>query len=215
MNLTETLEARVALGRNKIPTTILEIMDSATERLIDKQISKKALSEGSTFPSFNLSNINGKELTLEEIKGSKATIISFYRGGWCPYCNIELQALEKELASFKTLGASLIAITPETPDNSLTTAEKNEITFEVLSDINNGLGKEVGLVFELSKDLQKVYAEKFNIDLEKHNQNTSGELPMAATYVIDDRNVIKYAFVTEDYTKRAAINEIKEVLKKL
>lgn len=213
MSLKEALEARVALGKEKIPNEIVDIMGKATQNLKETGISNKALTLGATFPEFNLPNEKGELKTLKNVKGEKATVISFYRGGWCPYCNIELQALQKALPEFKNLGANLIAVTPETPDNSLTTSEKNKIDFSVISDINNQLGKEMDLVFQLPKEIQEIYKNKFSIDLEKHNQNKDSELPLAATYVIDDKNEVKYAFLNEDYTKRAEISEILDVLK--
>ena len=215
MSLAEALEARVALGRKKIPTSILEVMDKTTNDLITKEISAEAFKVGDTFPSFELPNVKSEEVSLNNIKGEKATVISFYRGGWCPYCNLELQALQQALPEFKNLGANLVAISPETPDSSLTTEEKNELTFEVLSDIDNKLGKELGLVFKLDEELENIYSNEFKIDLEKHNQNTTGELPMAATYVIDNDHVIQYAFVKEDYTKRAEISEIRKALENI
>lgn len=215
MSLTEALEARVALGRKKIPTSILEVMDKTTNDLITQEISAQAFKVGDTFPSFELLNVKSEEVNLNRVKGEKATVISFYRGGWCPYCNLELQALQQVLPEFKSLGANLVAISPETPNSSLTTEEKNGLTFEVLSDIDNKLGKELGLVFKLDKELEEIYSNEFKIDLEKHNQNTTAELPMAATYVIDNNNVIQYAFVKEDYTKRAEISEIRKVLESI
>ncbi len=213
MNLQEALNARVALSKEKIPNDILEIMSKATNNLKQEGLSNKALQVGATFPEFNLPNEKGEIKRLEEVKGEKATVISFYRGGWCPYCNIELQALQKALPEFKNLGANLIAITPETPDNSLSTSEKNKIEFSVISDVDNKLGKEMDLVFQLPKEIQEIYYTKFNIDIEKHNQNKDAELPLAATYIIDNNNEVKYSFLNEDYTKRAEISEIIEVLK--
>ncbi len=215
MSLTEALATRVAIGREKIPAPILEVMDKTTNDLITRKIAEQAFKEGDVFPAFELPNVKSEKVSLDTIKGEKATVISFYRGSWCPYCNLELQALQQALPEFTSLGANLIAISPETPDSTLTTEEKNGLSFEVLSDIDNKLGKELGLVFKLDEELEKIYSEQFKIDLEKHNQNTTGELPMAATYVIDANNEIKYAFVKEDYTKRADIPAIKKALESI
>lgn len=117
------------------------------------------------------------------------------------------------LPELKKLNGELIAITPETPDNSLTTSEKNELTFSVLSDIDNTYAKTLGLVFQLPKDLQDVYND-FGIDVKKHNENTNFELPMPATYIVNkDRQVI-YSFVPEHYTERLEPEAILEVIKK-
>jgi len=207
MTLTETLKSVNSQNRTKIPAEVLAVMDEATQQLIDKGLSSQVLKVGDTFPNFSLVNVHNKEMSLDLVSGSKATIISFYRGGWCPYCNIELKALQGALAEFKSKGASLVAITPETPDSSLTTSEKNELEFEVLSDINNDLAKQIGLVFQLPPALQSIY-DKFGIDVAKHNKNESFELPMPATFVLNKNNEIVYSFVNEDYTKRADIEAI-------
>jgi len=144
---------------------------------------------------------------LSEVSKSGKTIICFYRGGWCPYCNIQLSALQKALPEFEEKGANLVAITPETPDSSLTTAEKNALNFEVLSDIDNKLAKELGLVFQLPESIQTIYSQ-FGLDLVKHNQNEDYELPMAATFVLNENKEVVYRFVDEDYTKRADILDI-------
>jgi peroxiredoxin len=139
-------------------------------------------------------------------------VISFYRGGWCPYCNFELRALQQILPELKELGANLVAITPETPDNSLTTPEKNEVAFDILTDYDNNYARELGLVFKMPKDLQEVYGS-FGIDVEAHNENPNFELPMPATLVVGANREVLYAFVSEDYTKRADTTAILEILK--
>ncbi|WP_346883419.1 peroxiredoxin-like family protein [uncultured Algibacter sp.] len=214
MSLTETLANKNAESRARIPSEALEIMDRATNSLKDAHILNNAIKVNDTFPNAVLKNINGDNKGIDSLKGEKATIISFYRGGWCPYCNIELQALQTALPEFNELGANLIAITPETPDNSLSTSEKNALSFEVLSDIDNTFAREIGLVFKMPKELQEVYS-KFGIDVKKHNQNDDYELPIAATFVIDNNNAVKYVYTNEDYTKRADINEIKSAIKSL
>ena len=202
MTLTETLLATNEANRTKIPAEILEVMDSATAELIENGLATKTIKEGSVFPAFELPNVHNKKVSLNEITKSGKTIIAFYRGGWCPYCNIQLKALQNSLPEFEKKGASLVAITPETPDNSLTTAEKNALNFEVLSDIDNTLAKELGLVFKLPEALQTIYTN-FGLDLVKHNQNEDYELPLAATFVLNEKKEIIYSFVDEDYTKRA------------
>jgi peroxiredoxin len=138
-------------------------------------------------------------------------VIAFYRGGWCPYCNLELRALQQALASIQGTGATLVAISPETPDNSLTTQEKNELEFQVLSDRDNQVAREFGLVFRLPASLLPIY-EDFGIDLIAHNGNNHFELPIPATYVVRQDGTVKYAFANVDYTKRAEPSEIVNAL---
>ena len=211
MTLTETLLEVNKANRTKIPVEVLEVMDAATQKIVDEGLSSKAIKKGAVFPEFELPNVHNKKVNLKDISGSGKVIISFYRGGWCPYCNIQLKALENALSDFEKKGAKLIAITPETPDNSLTTVEKNDLKFEVLSDIDNKLAKKIGLVFQLPESLQEIY-NKFGLDLVKHNQNKDFELPMPATFVLNENNEVIYSFVDEDYTKRADILDILEVL---
>lgn len=212
MSLTELLTEKRNNSAKVIPEEKQAIMQQSTTSLKLKKLSNKALTKGQTLPSFSLKNIEDNSVLLESFQ-SQYLVISFYRGGWCPYCNLELKALQEILPQLTELNSELIAITPETPDNSLTTSEKNELNFAVLSDIDNTYAKSLGLVFQLSEDLQGVYND-FGIDVIKHNGNNDFELPMPATFIVNkDREVI-YSFVPEDYTERLAPETIIEVIKK-
>ncbi len=211
MNLTEQLSAKRDHSSNAIPADKLAIMHRNTAELKALQPSANALATGQTLPNFTLSNSNGESVSLENYQ-SDYLVVSFYRGGWCPYCNLELKALQGILPELSELNAELIAITPETPDNSSKTSEKNESTFTILSDINNVYAKELGLAFQLSEELVNVYSE-FGIDLVKHNNNNDSELPMPATYIVNKNRDVVYSFVPEDYTERLDPNKILEVLK--
>jgi len=122
--------------------------------------------------------------------------------------------LQLELNRIKELGAFLVAVSPETPDNALSTAEKNELAFEVLSDVGNGVARQFGIVFQLPLDLRPTYAG-FGIDLSKANGDDTFELPIPATYVIGTDQKILKAFVDADYTKRLDPEEIIDVLKRI
>ena len=161
---------------------------------------------GDTAPNFTLTNAEGKEVSLKDELKKGSVVLTWYRGGWCPYCNLTLHALQEELSNFKANGAVLVALTPELPDNSLTTSEKNKLEFEVLSDIDNKVAKEYGIVFKLIPEVAKSYNEAF--DLKKYNGNESNELPLAATYIIGQDGKIRYAFMDADYRNRAEPSEI-------
>ena len=207
MNLTEQLLTLKNNSANNIPKHKWEIMTQSTQQLIDAHLSEKACKVGDVLPDFKLSDVHGNPITLSELLTKGRLVVSFYRGGWCPYCNLELLALQKHLNVFKKYGVNLVAITPETPDNSLTTSEKNKLDFSVLSDIDNTYAKQLGLVFKLPDNLKQVY-HSFGIDVHKHNNNSNYELPMPATYVINQEGVISYAFIPEDYTQRADVSEV-------
>ena len=211
MSLTEQLKKKRNNSAKVIPAEKKEIMQKSIANLKSQNLSEKALSTGQKLPSFTLKNAAGKTVSLKEMQ-SDFLVVAFYRGGWCPYCNLELKALQQIVPELKSLNTELIAITPETSDNSLTTSEKNELTFEVLSDIDNVYAKSLGLVFKLPEDLHAVYKD-FGIQLEKHNGNNDSELPMPATYIVNkDREVI-YSFVPEDYTERLDPETILKVIK--
>lgn len=190
------------------------IMANATQALIDANIEANALKVGDTIPGFSLPNAKGENTNSNALLEQGPLVIAFYRGGWCPYCNLELRALQQLLPEFEKVGAQLVAISPQTPDNSLSTQEKNELSFEVLSDVGNNIARKFGLLFTMPTDLQQLYAH-FNLDIPKHNGDQTFELPMPATYVVDKNGVIQYAFIPADYTKRAEPSEVLEVVKGL
>eukprot|EP01155_Anaeramoeba_flamelloides_P033351 Anaeramoba_flamelloidesa98106_60.p1 GENE.a98106_60~~a98106_60.p1 ORF type:complete len:229 (-),score=18.72 a98106_60:522-1187(-) len=198
--------------KGKVPVEIREVMLKATENLKNLNISKDALKEGKSAKEFTLPNAVNKEVSLDELLGENDfVVINFYRGAWCPYCNLELQAFQAINEELKTLNAKLIAISPQTPDASLTTKEKNELEFEVLSDMHNVIAKSYGLVFSLADELKPIYS-KFGIDIPGSNDEDSYELPMPATYVINKNKEIIYSFIDEDYTKRSEPQTILDII---
>ena len=122
--------------------------------------------------------------------------------------------MQQSLPEIKSLGAELVGISPQLPDNSLSTAEKLALEFEVLSDVGNKAAKDFGLVFKLSDKMQEIY-RGFGIDLEVSNGDQSFELPIPATYVIAPNNIIKYAFIDADYTNRLDPESILTEVQKL
>lgn len=196
----------------QVPIEIQEIMEEAKDRLVSQGISKNALKVGDIAKEFKLPNALGNEVSLyDAIEKNDYVVISFYRGQWCPYCNMELHALQGINDELNTLGAKLIAVSPQSPDASLSTVEKHELAFEVLSDDHNKVAKEYGLVFVLAEELRSIY-ESFDIDITGLNQEDSYELPMPATYVINKNKEIIYAFVDEDYRKRLEPQDILDAI---
>ena len=212
MNLTEDLVNLSVQMESKMPEDVKILMEQAAIELIESGISDRALQAGDTIPNFVLPNATGKSVDIQDILSSGLVIISFYRGGWCPYCNLELRALQQWLPEIKAYGGTLVAISPQTPDNSLSTIEKNELTFEVLSDVGNLIAHKFGLVFIVPEALRPIYQE-FGIDLPKTNGDETFELPIPATYVVNSDGVIIDAFVNADYTERQDPEEIINILK--
>jgi peroxiredoxin len=128
----------------KIPDLAAQF-DADTQSAVDKGIGTGGPNAGDAATDFELPDARGKTVRLSDRLADGPVVISFYRGGWCPYCNLELHALQEHLPQFEQLGASLVAISPQVPDESLNTAEKNELTFSVLSDVGNAVARQYGL----------------------------------------------------------------------
>jgi peroxiredoxin len=219
MNIVEsnTLETSLKeLGENlgtKIDHTIMQKFETGIEELSSTYHLQKMLQVGDKSPDFELSNALNEKIKFSTILQNGPVVLTWYRGGWCPYCNLNLKYLQNQLSQFSELGATLVALTPELPDKSLSTKEKNELNFEILTDFNNDIAREFGIVYTLNNELQEFYND-FN-KLETFNGVNTNELPIPATYVIDKGFFIRYAFIDPDYRKRAEPSEIINVLKSL
>jgi peroxiredoxin len=141
-------------------------------------------------------------------------IITFYRGVWCPYCNLELQALQEGLPQFQALGASLVAISPQTAANSRKSQRNNKLDFPILSDTHGDVAAAFGLRFALPDYLVELYKNLKN-DLPAFNDDPAWTLPMPARYVIGQDGVIAYAEVNPDYTQRPEPDSMLPVLQRL
>jgi len=197
----------------KTPEEVKTVYEVGVKLVEESGIIARAKQVGDDAFDFKLSNANSEMVSLNNFLKKGPVVLTWYRGGWCPYCNLTLLALRKELPNFKNAGATLLALTPELPDRSMSTAEKYSLKFEVLSDIDNNVARKYGIVFKLSEDVAKIYDKKFG--LSEYNGNDDDELPLAATYVINRNGKIIYAFLDADYRNRAEPSEITAVLKKI
>ncbi|WP_031480129.1 peroxiredoxin-like family protein [Maridesulfovibrio frigidus] len=213
-NLSEQIADYEVEKEKKVPKEILDVMNKATTELKSSGIEEQSLQTGRKAPAFKIKNHLGEERSLSELIESGPVVLSFYRGGWCPYCNLELAALQRALPEIEAAGAKLVAISPETPDNSLSTREKNEIAFDVLYDEGNKVAESYGLVFTLSDDLRPIY-DKFGINIPEFNGEDTFKLPVPATYVISTHGIVAYHFVDADYTKRLEPSDIIKALKEI
>ncbi|MFD1021098.1 peroxiredoxin-like family protein [Thalassobacillus hwangdonensis] len=174
----------------------------------------KGLKEGAKAPNFKLPNANGETVELYEQLKQGPVVLTFYRGGWCPYCNMELRAYQQIVGDIHNQGAELIAISPETPDHSLSTQEKNNLEYMVLSDEGNEVANQFNLVYQLPDYLVEVYKNK-GLGVNKHNGDETWTLPVAATYIISEDGTIAYEYTKSDYKDRAEPSEVLEELKRL
>jgi len=214
MSLKEELDAFRSEFMAKVSPEIREAMVQADMELAASGIARNALKAGDRAPDFRLPDARGGYVRLKALLAKGPVVVSFYRGGWCPYCNLELRSLQNALSEIKRLGAELVAISPQTPDESLSTAEKNELAFAVLSDIGSTTAKAFGIAFDLSKQLRPIYA-RFGHALPDKNGDDSWILPIPATYVVDRDGTVALAFVDVDYRNRLEPSEIFAVLQSL
>jgi len=197
------------------PAWIHEPMHRATVELVASGIADRALKAGDVAPDFALPDVDGKTISLAELLKSGPLVLSFYRGVWCPYCNLDLQALQKALPQIEGLGARLIAVSPQTAANTRRSVRENNISFQILSDQGNEVAAQFGLRFTLPDYLQDLYKNTFKNDLAVNNGEPSWTLPMPARYVIGQNGVIAYAEVNPDYTQRPDPSELLPVLQQL
>lgn len=197
----------------KAPPDRLRAYEQGIEEVRKSGVTARALQVGDRAPDFELMNATGKKVTLSELTARGPVIVTWYRGGWCPYCNIALRGFHKSLPEIRAAGATLVALSPETPDNSLSTVEKNHLDFEVLSDKGNKVAHTYGVAYKVPKTVAEQF--KGRLDLAKHNGDDSGELPLGATFVIDRKGIIRYAFVDADYRKRAEPSTVLAALRRL
>jgi peroxiredoxin len=185
----------------KMPKETLEIAGKADAELAEQQVLRKALKTGDTAPDFSLPDPNGRSVSLYENLKVGPVILVFYRGGWCPYCSLTLRAYQRLLPAIRDAGALLIAVSPQSPDNSLSTQEKNALTFPVLSDLRSEAAKSFGILYRLPDDLQKLYTKVGN-GLDVINADGQWTLPIPATYVIAPDGHIVAHHVEIDYRTR-------------
>lgn len=195
-----------------VPYSVIETMHRATRELIESGLAGRALKAGDVAPGFTLNDPDGAPISSADLLAKGPLVVSFYRGVWCPYCNMELQALQAVLPEFRKAGASLVAISPQNPVNSRKSVRNNGLDFPILSDPHNDVAAKFGLRFELPDYLVELYKSLKN-DLPNFNGDDSWTLPMPGRFVIGQDGVIRYAEVNPDYTRRPDPEEMLPVLR--
>jgi len=213
-SLEKQLDARASESAAATPKVVRKQMADGIEAVRLEGVVGHAKKVGDAAPGFALTDAKGETVKLSGLLAKGPVVLTWYRGGWCPYCNIALNALQKKLPEIRAAGATLVALTPELPDKTLSTAEKHSLEFLVLSDVNHKVAKEYGIVFKLTPEVRDLYHSRFN--LTEYNGKEAGEdsLPLAATYIIGKDGKILWAFLDADYRKRAEPDDIVAFLKK-
>ena len=158
-------------------------------------------------PDFKAKDQNGKDVRLKDVLKEGKVVLVFYRGQWCPYCNRELTRLQDSLQLIKDKGATVIAVSPEKPENVLKTVEKTKATYSILYDEGLKIMKAYDVEFEVPENTLTRYRNS-GLDLEKLNGNSGKYLPVPAIYIIDKESTVTYRFFEPDYKKRPSVSDI-------
>ncbi len=169
---------------------------------------------GAKAKDFELPDSLGNQINLADELAKGPVVLTFYRGGWCPYCNRQLRAYQEILPDIQALGAQLIAVSPQLPDYTLSDQEKAELSFKVLSDPKGIVATKYNLLYEVPDYLKSMYLSH-NIDLHEYNGADHWLLPVTGTFMIDEYSVIRSAYVNPDFTKRMEPEDILWELRKL
>lgn len=210
------LEKKLYTGKNaiKVEKQDMAVMMKEGQELA-KNMPNPGLKVGDKAPDFSLKNPYGKSIKLSKLLKKGPVILTFYRGAWCPYCNLQMQQLKASVPKFKKYGASILAVTPQKPDKSLEQFKKDGFPFDVVSDLDYKVIKAYKLYWQVSAELDAAYKHAFGLDVTAFNGKGRRGLPVPGTFVIDKNGIIREAFAGADYTKRMEPAAILSALKKL
>lgn len=197
---------------HKIPSHAKAVIKKCNDALAAELPTRGILKVGDKLPAFSLENQNSETVSSEKLLKDGPLIISFFRGVWCPFCNIEIKALEAYAQQFRDAGANIVVISPQSQASTKRSVEENNTSFDILSDVGNSYAKALNIAFTLPKELQIIY-KGFGINLPEYNGDQSWSLPMPARFVIAQDGTVIAADVNPDYTQRPDPSETLATLK--
>jgi peroxiredoxin len=212
MNLNE--EIRQVLSSLAFPDEANRTIADAMVQIEENRVAP-GLNVGEQAPRFLLPNPEGEPVSLDERLSQGPVVLTFFRGDWCPICNLQLRALQRALPDIENAGASLIAVSPQALSHALTLTEKAELTFDVLSDVDQTVIRDYRLQFTMPHQVKDIYLGIGALDLGKQNADGSWNLPVPGTFVIDQQGVIRERHVTADFTRRMEPEDVLEALEPL
>jgi peroxiredoxin len=201
MSLAPQLSAVYDGFQKNAPLEVKQTLNSANSDFLAAFQSQSTIKVGDKLPSFALSDALGKEVRSDELLKKGPLLITFYRGSWCPFCNLALHSLQANLEKYQATGVTLVAISPELPDTSLSTTEKNELKFPVLSDVGNKFAKELGIIFSMPDSMRPIF-KQFGHDLLTRNGDDSFEVPVPATLLVDGTGIVRNTYINPRYWER-------------
>jgi peroxiredoxin len=210
LSLREQIEAFQAQLASRVSPEVQERSKARRAQLVASGIADKSLKAGEAAPDFNLPDAYGKPVTLSTLLAHGPVVLTFYRGDWCPFCNLTLRAYQKILPEINALHAMLVAVSPQNPDNTLLTVQHKELTYPVLSDLGNRVARMYRLVWSVPEAQRSTSA-----NLPQYNGDNTWELPMTGTFIITSDGIIKLASVDADWTHRLEPQVIVETLRQM
>jgi peroxiredoxin len=197
-----------AVAAKRLPPEVLEVFDRSVTGFRAEGVPAEAIKAGERIATFTLDDASGKQVSLDQLVDAGPAVIVFYRGGWCPYCNLALRTYQQELLpQLDAFGARLVAISPQTPDQSLSTAEKASLAFTVLSDPGSRVARAIGIAFEQSDEVLAAQRQ-LGLDLAKVNAEGSSYLPRPTVLIVDRSRTVRFVDVQPDYTARTEVADI-------
>jgi peroxiredoxin len=200
-SLRDRIAAFTAGMAKQVPPEVLATLGAELKKIAESGITKRALQVGAIAPDFSLPDARGGIVSLSSLLAKGPVVVTFYRGGWCPFCDLQLRVYQAALPAIRKSGAELVAISPQTPDYAQADVDKKELTFPVLTDARNAVARRYGLVFALSEALKSLQTG-FGNPIPKFNGDDSWELPMPGTFVLDRTGAVRLAHVDPNYTVR-------------
>ncbi len=215
MGLREQLEEQWRQTRERSPE-IRDVYEALVRDLAQSGLAAGARKAGETMPDFELPTVEGRLLSSAELLARGPLVMSFFRGGWCPYCTLELKALQRALPEIQRLGATLVAVTPDTGAALAAAKRKNGLGYEVLSDVDNGLGLTLGIIFRVPETVRALYRRlDINLGARHGTSDDAWLLPLPATYIVGRSGIIRHAELDPDFKRRMEPTQIIRVLGEL
>jgi peroxiredoxin len=215
LSIREQSEQLQAASAARLPADVVEVFSRNSQQLHARGIPGGVVKVGDALAPFTLYNAVGKPVSLGDLVATGPAVLVFYRGGWCPYCNLALRTYQRELLpQLDAWHATLAAISPQTPDQSLSTAEKAALDFQVLSDPGSRLARRIGIAFEQAEEVLAAQ-RRLGLDLAHVNEEGSTLLPMPTVLIVDPNRTVRFAEVHPDYTARTEVADIVAALARM
>lgn len=209
-----TLQSQMDQITATIPADIGVRIQSGLDEVTGSGVAP-GLAVGDVAPNFTLNDATGNQVVLADLLAKGPVVVTFYRGEWCPYCNLQLRALQEALPEITAKGATLVAISPQAPDHSLTMTEKHELAFPVLSDVDQEVSESYKVRFDVTGELEDVQVNVFQNDPAEQNANGRRSLPVPSTFIIDPDGIVRFASVNADWRARVEPADVVSALKAL